>query len=177
MLGSDCNLMMEYKIRPALVEDCKFIYGLMRQLVEFRNYTLKPKLEDFIENGFGDGHPPYFHVLVVEKTANKSIVAYLLYYHSYSSCEGKSLFIENIYVDPNHRGKGIASALVGFLCRFAVENGFVRIESLVYKLNEPSIKLHQAFGAVDLHETHYLLPYRIDSEGIRKAAEEQPKFI
>lgn len=81
--------MSDYKIRPALAGDCSSIYALMRQLVEFRNNTLRVKLEDFVEYGFGDGHSPYFYVLMVEKNADKSIIGYLLYYHSYSSCEGK----------------------------------------------------------------------------------------
>ncbi|XP_074604070.1 uncharacterized protein LOC141857470 [Brevipalpus obovatus] len=171
--------MSEYKIRPASSEDCGSIHEQMRQLAEFEKLSDKFKLSlnEFIEDGFGDGHSPYFYALVAEKCADKSIVGYMLYHYSYSSLKGKTIYLLNIYVDPNHRAKGIASALLEYLCRYAAQNKFMRIESSISKWNEPSIKLHQAFGAVNLYETLGKEEYRIDFEGITKAAAKPAKFF
>lgn len=79
--------------------------------------------------------------------------------------------MEDIFVDPNHRKKGVATALLSNLCKFASENGFKRIDFAILKWNELSINFHKSFGAVNISQAEDWEVYRLNDQAIKKGAE------
>lgn len=83
--------MSDFKIRPAVVDDCVHVLGFVKQLAEYEKMADKVHLdlETFKEDGFGKEHAPRFYCLVAENCADKSIMGYSLYFYSYSTFDGK----------------------------------------------------------------------------------------
>ncbi|MFO1025092.1 MAG: GNAT family N-acetyltransferase [Acetobacteraceae bacterium] len=82
-------------------------------------------------------------------------VGVALYYRTINTFKGLTgLFLEDLFVEPAHRGKGIGLALLRHLAREAVDSGCNLIEWRVLDWNEPSIKFYQALGAEKMTEWH-----------------------
>jgi len=82
-----------------------------------------------------------------------SPVGFALYFHSYSTFLGKpGLYLEDLFVDPAHRGKGIGKALLQRLAAIAVERDCGRVEWAVLDWNAPAIAFYRSLGAAPMHD-------------------------
>ena len=80
-------------------------------------------------------------------------VGFALFFHNYSTFVGKpGLYLEDRYVDPAHRGKGIGKALLKRLAAIALERGCGRMEWAVLDWNAPSIAFYRSLGAVPMDD-------------------------
>lgn len=80
-------------------------------------------------------------------------VGFALYFNNFSTFRGTpGIYLEDLFVKPEHRGKGYGKALLQHLAREAVENGFARFEWSVLDWNQPSIDFYESLGAVLMHE-------------------------
>jgi GNAT superfamily N-acetyltransferase len=80
-------------------------------------------------------------------------VGFALYFHSYSTFLGKpGLYLEDLFVDPAHRGKGIGKALLQRLAGIAVERDCGRLEWAVLDWNAPAIAFYRSLGAAPMHD-------------------------
>lgn len=80
-------------------------------------------------------------------------VGFALFFHNYSTFLGKpGIYLEDLYVDEDQRGKGFGKALLIHLARLAEERNCGRLEWSVLDWNEPAIKFYQSLGAVPLDE-------------------------
>ncbi|XP_043288360.1 thialysine N-epsilon-acetyltransferase-like isoform X2 [Venturia canescens] len=97
---------MNVEIREARKEDCKAIYELIQELAVFEKMPNGPKTDhkDLERDGF-ETDPPLFKAFVV--VDNAKIIGHALYYYTYSSWEGKSMFLDDFYISPNYRNEGI----------------------------------------------------------------------
>ena len=78
---------------------------------------------------------------------------FALFFHNYSTFLAKpGMYLEDLFVDPNLRGKGIGKALITFLAKLAVERDCGRLEWSVLDWNQPAIDFYQSLGAVMLHD-------------------------
>ena len=76
-----------------------------------------------------------------------------IYSHNFSTFLGrKGLYLEDLYVQPAHRGRGCGKALLVTLARIAHERGCGRFEWMVLDWNEPSIRFYESLGAVRMEE-------------------------
>jgi len=83
----------------------------------------------------------------------ESPVGFALYFHSYSTFLGKpGLYLEDLFVDPAHRGKGIGKALLQRLAAIAVERDCGRVEWAVLDWNAPAIAFYRSLGAAPMHD-------------------------
>jgi len=79
------------------------------------------------------------------------MVGYALYFHNFSSWRGRrGLFLEDIFVRPEWRGRGIGKALVAELTRIARERGCARMEWIVLDWNHSAITFYESLGATPL---------------------------
>jgi GNAT superfamily N-acetyltransferase len=91
---------------------------------------------------------------------------FALYFHTYSTWLGRwGLFLEDLFVRPQHRGRGIGKALLVELARIAVREGCGRMNWHVLKWNEPAIQFYQKLGAKALREWDIM---RLDGEALLK---------
>jgi GNAT superfamily N-acetyltransferase len=80
-------------------------------------------------------------------------VGFALYFHNYSTFLGKpGLYLEDLFVDPAHRGKGIGKALLQRLAGIAVERDCGRLEWAVLDWNAPAIAFYRSLGAAPMHD-------------------------
>lgn len=135
-----------FEMRPARVQDMDTIYELIRELAVYEKKD-PSKLPLTKENllRFGFGQAAYFYIELAE--VGSSIVAYALYFYPFSANQGKPyLFVEDLYVKPEFRGKGIGEALLKKLASKAEEIGCCRMEWQVFDWNEDAVAFYKKIG-------------------------------
>lgn len=153
-------------IRPATPADVPTIARLIRDLAEYERLLHKVVLKetDLHEHLFGEKR--YAEVLLVEEAG--AVVGFALFLHNYSTFRGKpGIYLEDLFVEPAHRGKGHGKALLKALAKLAVERDFCRVEWSVLNWNTPSIEFYKALGAVPMDEWTV---YRVMDEALMKLA-------
>jgi GNAT superfamily N-acetyltransferase len=91
-------------------------------------------------------------------------VGFALYFHNFSTFLAKpGIYLEDLYVQPAHRNKGIGKAVLRHLARLAVERGCGRLEWSVLDWNAPSIGFYKSLGAVPMDEWTV---YRLTGEAL-----------
>lgn len=96
-------------------------------------------------------------------------VGFALYFHNYSTFVGKAgLYLEDLYVYPEYRGKGYGKALFLHLAKTAVKRGCGRMEWVCLNWNQPSINFYRSMGAVSLDEWK---TYRLTEDKLQNLAE------
>lgn len=138
---------MESKIiiRPAKKEDCSRIMELVRELALYEKAPeqVTVSLEHFMESGFGKN--PVWWAFVAEE--NNIILGFALYYIRYSTWKGQRMYLEDILVTEEARGKGIGGLLMDRLILEAKEKGFSGMMWQVLEWNEPAINFYKKYNA------------------------------
>src|ERR1700712_4858185 len=95
------------------------------------------------------GPRPAVYALVAE--ADGEVVGFALYFLNFSTWEGvHGIYLEDLYVQPAHRGSGLGKALLRNLAEIAVRQGYARVEWSVLDWNAPSIAFYESIGAVGM---------------------------
>src|SRR5262245_1836164 len=130
-------------IRPATLADVPTVARLIRDLAEYERLADKVVLResDLADHLFGSR--PYAEVLLAEDAG--TVVGFALFFHNYSTFLGKpGIYLEDLFVKPEHRGKGHGKALLAGVARIAVARNCGRIEWCVLNWNEPSISFYRS---------------------------------
>jgi GNAT superfamily N-acetyltransferase len=113
------------------------------------------------------GETPSAEVLFARVGAE--IVGFALFFHNYSTFLGrKGLYLEDLFVKPEHRGRGHGRALLAHLARLAMERGCGRLEWAVLDWNAPAIAFYKSLGAAPLDDWTV---FRVTGDGVRRLAE------
>jgi GNAT superfamily N-acetyltransferase len=138
--------MNDFTPRPATPADCGELMRLIRALAEYEKLAhLVAGSEAMLRDALF-GARPSCESLIVERGGRA--VGFALYFMSFSTFLCKpGLFLEDIFVEPEHRGCGIGKALLRRLAALAAERGCGRFEWHVLDWNEPSIKFYESLGA------------------------------
>jgi GNAT superfamily N-acetyltransferase len=156
-------------IRPATPADVPLILEFIRELAE---YEREPQAAvatqaDLLRDGFGP--EPKFRVDIAEWSGEPA--GFALYFWNYSTWQGKpGLYLEDLFVRPHFRGKGIGKALLVHLARVAVKNNCGRLVWQVLDWNTPSIEFYKSLGAETMKEW---LTMRVTGEGLVRLATEE----
>lgn len=138
-------------IRPATPADVPTVARLIRALAEYEklSHTLVLDEDRFRDHLFGPR--PYCEVLIAEDAG--VAVGYALFFPVYSTFLARpGIYLEDLFVLPECRGRGHGKALLTSLAKLAVERGCGRLEWSVLNWNEPSIGFYKALGAVPMDE-------------------------
>jgi GNAT superfamily N-acetyltransferase len=139
------------ELRPATREDVPALLGLIRELADYEKLShLVVNSEAQLEHElFGEGSRA--EALVCR--AGGEAVGMAIYFHNFSTFLGrKGLYLEDLYVQPAHRGRGYGKALLLALARIARQRNCGRFEWMVLDWNEPSIRFYESLGAVRMEE-------------------------
>lgn len=130
-------------IRPAEEKDCPRMMELVRELAVFERAPeeVSVSMEHFVESGFGRN--PVWWALVAEK--EEYVVGFALYYVRYSTWKGQRMYLEDILVTEQWRGKGIGTMLMDALIDVAKAKKFTGILWQVLDWNEPAIKFYERY--------------------------------
>ena len=138
--------MNEITIRQAVVEDSALILHFVRELARFEKaeHEVVATQDDIEESIFGIDST--VHALICESEAGP--IGFAVYFYNYSTWQGKNgLYLEDLYVSPEHRGLGAGKALLKHLANIAVAKGCGRFEWSVLDWNKPAIDFYEAIGA------------------------------
>jgi GNAT superfamily N-acetyltransferase len=153
-------------IRFATPEDTKTISRLIRALADYERLSQQVVLDDDRLREHLFGPRPFAEVLLAEEAGE--VIGFALFFHNYSTFAGKTtIYLEDLFVEPAHRGKGHGKALLRALARLAVERDCCRLEWSVLNWNEPSIAFYRSLGAVAMNEWTV---YRLIGDALTKAA-------
>ena len=154
-------------IRPASREDIPALLGLIRELAGYERLNHLVVVDEALleRELFGTGSAA--NALVCK--AEGATVGMAIYFHNFSTFLGrKGLFLEDLYVQPAHRGRGYGKALLIALARIAVERGCGRFEWMVLDWNESSIRFYESLGAVRMDEWRL---FRVTGEALARLAQ------
>ncbi|MFT9076119.1 GNAT family N-acetyltransferase [Ethanoligenens sp.] len=155
----------EIVLRPATAADVPLLLSLIGELADYVH--LRDQM-DITEQGL---HKALFakHVasaLLMEWRGETA--GYAIYFYSFSTFTGLSgIYLEDVFVRPAYRGKGIGHAVFTHLARKACEEGCGRMEWECLNWNEPSITFYEKLGAVQKKDSR---GYRLSGDALRTAA-------
>ena len=136
---------MKTNIRKAAKEDCPRLLELVQELATYEKAPgeVTVTLDHFTESGFGE--QPVWWAFVAE--VNERIVGFALYYIRYSTWKGQAMYLEDILITNEMRGKGIGKLLFDRLIEEARDKKFNRIIWQVLDWNEPAINFYKKYNA------------------------------
>ena len=158
------------KIREAERKDCPIILQFIKELAEYEKEpdAVEATIEILEESIF---EKQQAKVVLLEEDGQS--VGFALYFFNFSTWRGKSgLYLEDLFVRPQHRGKGYGKLLLSYLANQAVEQGCPRFEWIVLDWNQPSIDFYKAMGAKPLDEWTV---FRLENEKLKDLANEFKK--
>ena len=139
-----------YKIRFAEEKDVHIILKFIKELAEYENLLdqVVATEENLKKSLFKDKSAE-----VIIGTYGKEPVGFALFFHNYSTWESRSgIYLEDLYIKPEMRGKGLGKIMITFLAKQAKERGCARLEWSCLNWNKPSIDFYKGLGAEAMDE-------------------------
>jgi GNAT superfamily N-acetyltransferase len=153
-------------IRIATPADVPTIARLIRDLAAYERLAHKVVLKESDLHCHLFGDRPYAEVLLAEDGG--SVVGFALFFHNYSTFRARpGIYLEDLFVVPEARGKGFGKELLRHLAMLALDRDCSHIQWSVLNWNEPSINFYKALGAVPMDEWTV---YRITDEALKNLA-------
>lgn len=154
--------MAEILIRKATIEDADLILGFIRELARYEKAEAEviATVEDIEKNLFNSNTTTKALIC----TSDQTPIGIAIYFLNFSTWLGKNgLYLEDLYISPNHRGSGAGKKLLKYLAQLAVENDYGRLEWNVLDWNEPAIKFYESVGAKAQSEW---IGYRLENKSL-----------
>jgi GNAT superfamily N-acetyltransferase len=159
---------LQIRLEEAAETDVPLILSFIKELAEYERlaHAVVATEEMIRESLFGER--PYAECLIAYY--GDAPVGFALFFHNFSTFRGApGLYLEDLYVRPEMRGKGVGRALLRRLAQIAVERRCGRMEWAVLDWNQPAIKFYQSLGAVPLDDW---IIYRLTGEALERLATE-----
>lgn len=159
---------MNFTIRKAQPEDSTLIYDLIRKLAAYEKLSdaVTTSVEELQKNIFDRN---FAKVLIAEEHGQP--VGFALYFYNFSTFVGKpGIYLEDLFIEPEHRGKGYGKALLCELATIAKTENCGRMEWSVLDWNTPSIEFYKKLGAKPMDEWTV---FRLDQDAVAALANEQ----
>jgi len=156
-----------FKIRPAMEEDAAVILSLIKELAEYEHlsHEVAATENDIRKTLFGER--PFAETLIGEYEGLP--ISFALFFHNFSTFVGKpGIYLEDLYVQPAHRGKGFGSKMLAHIAALARERDCGRFEWSVLNWNTPAIRTYENLDASPMKE--WIL-YRLSGEALNKLAD------
>jgi GNAT superfamily N-acetyltransferase len=156
----------ELVLRDAVPGDEELVAWFVRALAEYERLSHKARgtAADFRHALFGS--PPRAWALLAELEARP--VGFALWFYNFSTFEAKpGLYVEDVFVVQEHRGRGIGRAIFRHLARRALEEGCTRMQWWVLNWNAPAIAFYRSIGAAPMDEWTV---QRLDGEALKDFA-------
>ena len=156
-----------FNIRPARPEEAGLVLEFIKKLAEY---------EKCAEEVVAD-EATIHHSLFVEHSAEVLfaeeegvVIGFALFFHNFSTFVGrKGLYLEDLFIVPEKRGKGYGKTLLKHLAQLAVERNCARMEWICLDWNQSALKVYRSIGAIPMDEWTV---QRLDEAALKKFAEE-----
>lgn len=156
-------------VRTAKVEDVPVIRELISELAEYEKRLEEVLTTEAVISRDGFGKHPEFSALIAEWGGTTA--GFALFFGHYSTWRGAGLYLEDLFVRPEHRGRGVGKALLAGVARVAKEQNRLFIRWVVLDWNQPAIAMYEKLGAEFLDEWRTAL---LAGESLKKLSEHLP---
>lgn len=159
---------MSYRIRNATAADAATILRFITELAVYEKagHEVEATVETLADSLFG---LKAVTRTVICETETGDPVGFAVWFYNYSTWQArKGLYLEDLYVTPEHRGAGAGRKLLRHLAQVAVAEGCGRFEWSVLDWNEPAIRVYEAIGAEPQREW---MRYRLTGDRLKQFAE------
>jgi GNAT superfamily N-acetyltransferase len=138
-------------VRPIRPVDVPAVVGLVRELAAYEKAPDEARMTEEQLSAALFGEAPALFGHVAERDG--AVVGMALWFLNFSTWRGThGIYLEDLYVQPRHRGSGLGRQLLRTLAELCVQRGYVRLEWWVLDWNSPSIEFYRAAGAVAMDE-------------------------
>ncbi len=158
---------MNITLRQATTTDIPLIFALIKELAAYEKLLHEVVATEAIlhENLFGA--KPYAEVVIVSD--NQTPIGFAIFYHNFSTFLGKpGIYLEDLYVRPEARGKGAGKQLLIYLAQLAQARNCGRLEWAVLDWNQPAIDFYESLGAKPKSEWTV---YQVTGDALTKLAQ------
>lgn len=153
-------------LRVAQPSDVSLILQFIQELADYEKLRHEAIATEALLEEHLFGPTPSAEVLIAEW--EQAPAGFALYFRTFSTFLGRpGIYLEDLYVRPQYRGKGLGRSLLVELAKIAVERGYGRVEWSVLNWNTPSIGFYQSLGAKPLDEW---TGYRLTGEALTQLA-------
>lgn len=159
-------MVQNYQFRAATVEDAGLVLWFIKALADYEGlvHEVVATEESLVEWVFEKGRAEVLFLTVAEKE-----VGFALFCHNFSTFLGRTgMFLEDLFVLPEHRGKGYGKAMLKRLAQIAVERGCPRFEWSCLDWNQPSIDFYRSMGAKPMADWTV---YRLAGQALKDLAQ------
>jgi GNAT superfamily N-acetyltransferase len=156
-------------VRPIRPDDVPAVVALVRELADYERALHEARLtaEQLTGVLFGDSPALFCHVA----EEDGEVVGMALWFLNFSTWRGThGIYLEDLYVQPQHRGHGLGRELLGTLAAVCVERGYSRLEWSVLDWNEDAHAFYAAAGAVPMDEWTV---WRLTDDALQKLAQRE----
>jgi GNAT superfamily N-acetyltransferase len=161
-----------WRVRPAVPDDVERINALVRELAEYEREldSVEATVDDFRAALFGHNPRAHCHVAEIGTPDGPLVVGIALWFVSFSTWRGRhGVWLEDLFVQPEHRRLGLGKALLEELARVCVERGYRRLEWWVLDWNTPAQNFYRSIGAESQPDW---TTWRIDNDALVRLAGE-----
>jgi len=136
-----------FRVREAVESDVPLVLDLIRELADYERLLREVRIT---EAGLRDalfGERRHAEVLIAEAPGGEAL-GFALFFHNFSTFLGRpGIYLEDLFVRPEHRGAGVGRALVAHLARLGAARGCGRLEWAVLNWNDAAIRFYRGLGA------------------------------
>jgi GNAT superfamily N-acetyltransferase len=144
---------MAFEIRNANASDVPLIHQFIRDLADYEKLGHVVVATEAQLRATLFGSTPYAEVIIAEEDGKAA--GFALFFHNYSTfLAQRGVYLEDLFVKPEYRGRGSGKALLARLAQIARERDCGRVEWAVLDWNEPSIAFYESLGARRMDEWH-----------------------
>ncbi len=155
-------------LRVATERDVPLILSFIRELAEYERLSHEVVATEEVLRASLFGERPAAEVVIGDYGGEPA--GFALFFHNFSTFLGRpGIHLEDLYVTPGLRGRGVGRAMLAYLARLAKERGCGRLEWSVLDWNEPAIKLYKSIGATPMDDW---TTYRVTGEALEGLADE-----
>jgi GNAT superfamily N-acetyltransferase len=158
---------MSPDIRTATIKDVPLILSFIKDLAEYERLSHEVMVSEASLRETLFGPNPAAEVIIAY--SGERPAGFALFFHNYSTFLGqKGIYLEDLFVLPEERGRGIGKALLAYLAKLAEERNCGRLEWAVLDWNEPAINFYKRLGAKPMDDWS---TFRVTGEALRDLAE------
>ena len=158
---------LQLTVRPATPDDAPMLLAFIHGIAEYEHLTHQVESTEYALRASLSGDPPEVEALL--GFVDGEPAGFVTYFHTYSTFLGRrGLYLEDIYVSPKHRRKGLGTLLLRHVAAIAVERGCGRFEWAALDWNVDAHRFYEGLGAEMLSEWQL---FRVTGDALRKLAE------